>query len=209
MTVEKKKKPLTRKWWFWVIIVVLVIGTIGSIGGDDNDKDTEPSSTPEVTPDAIPETAPVITLSPDEVKSQAKINDGVMIAAVYFGDNYHTALNESLGGLETGSSNLLDIYDLCEDIKDHIPDFDNRLDEIDDDTIEDYRDIVSGYLWNYYSIADDIIDYIDNNKMASLSNAQEGIQLIPTYLNMIDEAREAYLTQAGFTVEEVAEILSQ
>lgn len=37
---EKKtrvKKPIFKKWWFWVIIVIIVIGAIGSNGSKDKD----------------------------------------------------------------------------------------------------------------------------------------------------------------------------
>ena len=36
--MEKLKKPIYKKWWFWVIVVV-VIGVIGSQGGKDDGKD--------------------------------------------------------------------------------------------------------------------------------------------------------------------------
>ena len=30
----KQKKPITKKWWFWLLIVVFVFGAIGSCGSD-------------------------------------------------------------------------------------------------------------------------------------------------------------------------------
>jgi len=37
------KKPITKRWWFWVIVVVLGIGIIGNLGGKDN-KDQDSSA---------------------------------------------------------------------------------------------------------------------------------------------------------------------
>ena len=37
-TQEKVKKPIYKKWWFWVIIVVLVFGVFGSGGNKDEEK---------------------------------------------------------------------------------------------------------------------------------------------------------------------------
>lgn len=31
--VQKQKKPIFKRWWFWVIVVV-IIGAFASIGGD-------------------------------------------------------------------------------------------------------------------------------------------------------------------------------
>ena len=38
---NKVKKPIYKKWWFWVIVVIFVLGMIGSIGGTS---DSESSS---------------------------------------------------------------------------------------------------------------------------------------------------------------------
>ena len=40
----KTKKPIFKKWWFWLIIVFVVFVVIGSIGGSD-----EPSTQPDTT----------------------------------------------------------------------------------------------------------------------------------------------------------------
>ncbi|RCX20846.1 putative nucleic acid binding protein [Anaerobacterium chartisolvens] len=39
----KTKKPITKKWWFWVIIVVVAIGVIANLGGN-KDKDMAASN---------------------------------------------------------------------------------------------------------------------------------------------------------------------
>ena len=38
MEETKVKKPIYKRWWFIVIVVLLVLGIIGSIFGDDSDK---------------------------------------------------------------------------------------------------------------------------------------------------------------------------
>ena len=41
MAKEKVKKPIYKKWWFWLIIAVVVIGALGNRGGNDEKaKDT-------------------------------------------------------------------------------------------------------------------------------------------------------------------------
>ncbi|HHX50825.1 MAG TPA: hypothetical protein GX711_05245 [Clostridia bacterium] len=39
MTEQKVKKPIYRRWWFWVITVVVILGVIGSIGGEEPAKE--------------------------------------------------------------------------------------------------------------------------------------------------------------------------
>lgn len=42
--MEKEKKPIYKKWWFWVLIVVIIIG-IASVGGSDLNTTTQTSYT--------------------------------------------------------------------------------------------------------------------------------------------------------------------
>ena len=45
---EKQNNPITKKWWFWLIIGFLIIGFIGAIVGSDdstNDSTSDSSST--------------------------------------------------------------------------------------------------------------------------------------------------------------------
>lgn len=75
---EKVKKPLYKKWWFWVIVVCLV-GAIGNglSGGSGSDKPVEPS-TAQTVPQAptrdqeqikTPEENPVETAQEPETKT--------------------------------------------------------------------------------------------------------------------------------------------
>lgn len=68
------KKPVTKRWWFWVIVVILGLGIIGSVFGDGKPDDVQPSSavtataeptaTPEPTVEPTPEPTPAPTPSP-------------------------------------------------------------------------------------------------------------------------------------------------
>lgn len=44
---DKQKKPIYKRWWFWVIVAVVVIG-IASQGGDDTPKLSEDQGSTEV-----------------------------------------------------------------------------------------------------------------------------------------------------------------
>ena len=75
---EKVKKPIYKKWWFWVLIVLLVFGLFGSLGGgSDEEGATEP--TQEEATEETTENADVITLTAGEVGEYGKeivMNEG-------------------------------------------------------------------------------------------------------------------------------------
>lgn len=68
------KKPITKRWWFWAIVVILGLSIIGSIFGEGQPTDTQPSAavtatveptaTPEPTAEPTPEPTPAPTPSP-------------------------------------------------------------------------------------------------------------------------------------------------
>lgn len=60
------KKPVTKRWWFWVIVVILGLGIIGSVFGEGKPDDVQPSSavTATVEPTATPEPTPEPTPTP-------------------------------------------------------------------------------------------------------------------------------------------------
>lgn len=54
----KRKKPIYKRWWFWVITIFLALAVIGSMSGTETPDPTEPS-TPNVTENAPTENAPI------------------------------------------------------------------------------------------------------------------------------------------------------
>lgn len=81
---EKPKKPIFKRWWFWLIVVIVVLGAIGGAGntGEDAEQETVPSvaATVPTTETTIPTTeatvptesdAPETTENRDEALSAA------------------------------------------------------------------------------------------------------------------------------------------
>ena len=116
---ENVKKPLYKKWWFWVIVVCLV-GAIGSSlsGGSDADKSADPSTaqtephapvqnqetveTPKPHPvESTPESDPVETM-PEAEGQNGNASDGT------FGDIYGIITTNGLRTIKRlGKSKIL------------------------------------------------------------------------------------------------------
>ena len=47
--MEKEKKPIYRKWWFWLIILLVIAGISGVAFGDPNANPTSTSTTSNTT----------------------------------------------------------------------------------------------------------------------------------------------------------------
>lgn len=61
------KKPIFKRWWFWVIVVIVLIGAIGSGGGNDPEVTTSPvSGDVQGVKEPAPATVPTPTPAPIE-----------------------------------------------------------------------------------------------------------------------------------------------
>lgn len=67
--IENKKKPIYKKWWFWVIIALVAICVIGAMSGKNDNKSSKTASTTEtVTTVAEETTAEETTEEPTTVE---------------------------------------------------------------------------------------------------------------------------------------------
>ena len=129
-------------------------------------------------------------LSAEGKKNVAESADLQISTAVEMSKNYYDVLSERMDGLETGEFSMLDVYTTCEEMKEYLHEFRDHVDEIEDENADDYKDAAKSYIANIVVIADDVMDYIDNGEMSTLSDIQEGVRLISYCQTMVDEARE-------------------
>lgn len=60
---QKPKKPIFKRWWFWVIIVAVVVAAFG--GSDSDTKDPAADSSPDAVVSAAPDPTPSPTQQPE------------------------------------------------------------------------------------------------------------------------------------------------
>lgn len=196
-TYEKRpKKPIFKRWWFWVIVFVILLASIGSKIGEDSQHSidhNEDDNTQQIAP---------------HTREVAIANDGIIYTSIKMSDSYFSILKNSISDLESGTS-LLETYETCEDMMRVLSGFRDRLKEVNDSAVENYVDKADSYISNLWLIAKDISDYIDDGKMSDLSDAKEGIVLIPTYQTRVLDARSEYLLASGLTQDEADSLLTE
>ncbi len=199
---KKVKKPFYKRWWFWVIVVLIVIGAAGSQGGDEDkaqDDQAAASSVSQTNEDPEPQ------LSPQEIKEAADSNDLKIYQSLKFAKVYFENLQAKISS-ETAVPAEISAY--CDETQQYCRNFIDHLDEVTDESAEDYKTAVFNYIGNIQLIAKDTKDFVDSADSDALSSIQEGIQLMPTYTQNVVDARTAYLKQAGFTDDEINERLA-
>ena len=94
---QRPKKPIFKRWWFWLIVSVILLASIGSKVGEDSQRSIDRNEDDE-TQQIAPHTREV-----------AIENDGIIYTSVKMSDSYFSILKNSLSDLESGT-NLLETY---------------------------------------------------------------------------------------------------
>ena len=188
---QKAKKPIYKRIWFWI----LVLGVVGmAMGGGSGE-----STTAEQTDQSQTET---VTASGD-AKEEAEAKDTAIYSAVLSAETKFNGLVDLMD-----SGNLLDVYDGCKETNDFAQDCWSRINDQKDDLNEDYVDTAKMYCVQIQIICENLEDYINDQDMEDLSKAKEGMEYLNACILDVVTQRQAYLTEAGFTTEEIEEINS-
>lgn len=95
-------------------------------------------------------------------------------------------------------------YDYCEQVKDWGPDWADKVEAMTNDDTVEYAEAAGTYVKAVaFGIATPLMEYIDENKMEDLSDANETLGLMPAYFLEVESARSAYLSNSGLSEEEI------
>lgn len=193
-TAQKKKKPIYKRIWFWILVLAIAGMAMGGGGSGDDTTAEQPEQ-------AQTETVAEDTAPSEDVKADARDKDTAIYGAVLSAETKYNGLIDLMG-----SDNLLDIYDGCKDTHDFAQDCWGRINDQKDDLNEDYVEAAKLYCVQIKIICEHLEDYINDQDMEDLSKAKEGMEYLNACILDVVAQRQAYLTAAGFTAEEIEEI---
>lgn len=184
---SKSKKALKTLGIVIIALVVIFIALVAALGTGDS------------------ETAKNMT--PEEAKTAAGEKDLEIARSVWSAQQYQVKLADKVQTMDSGETDLLDVYSYAGETKDFVGNLLTTVKAVDmaDGTAAEYQDAAEGYISTIYMIANDLRDYIDNEKYSSLEAVQKNLQIIPTAETQFLDARTAYLKDAGYTDEEIAQ----
>lgn len=146
-------------------------------------------------------------MTQEEIKTDAGDKDMEIARSVWSAQQYQIKLADKVQTISTGETTLLDVYSYAGETKDFVGNLltDVKAINMADGTAKEYQEAARGYLSTVYMIASDLRDYVDENKYSSLEAVQKNLQIIPTAEQQFLDTRTAYLKEAGFTDEEIAQ----
>lgn len=99
----KVKKPIYKKWWFWLIVIVLFIGIISASGGDEANTNDKPANTQQT--DSVDTNEKDIWTNSGTYKVGSEIPAGEYIVVATSGNCYVEVSKDSTGSFESIVSN--------------------------------------------------------------------------------------------------------
>lgn len=206
-TAVKAKKPIYKRIWFW-LLVLCVLAAFSGGGGETAEDPVASGQESQVQSEASGEEVQgEPTELSEEEKAAVRTKDSTIWGGVLSVETKFNFLLENMSLVGTSVS-VLDLYNQCEETKDFAQFWWGEVTAQQDDANEDYVTACQYYFVEIKGICDDMMDYLDSGKVSDLSNAQERIENISSHtLNIVSE-RQLYLTNAGFTPEEIEEINS-
>ena len=193
---KKSSKPII------IGVVVLIVIAIAVSGGTS--KNEVESNRDTVTTASAEQTN---TPNTEEIKSTADANDRAIAQTVWSAKEYNDNLTTQIQGVASGGASMFDIYSYAGETEDFMRTLLGRIDDIkvSGDTAEAYKNAADSYVSTVYVVASDIRDFIDTEEYSKLESVQQSLQMMPILEREFSTARTEYLTEAGFSDEEIAQ----
>ncbi len=195
----KRKKPLLKRWWFWVVVIFAVLIAVAAKIGNS------------VTPSATP-TAPAQTQS-------AELSDASSEDLLAFDDKTwpqfielykaHTTLVSNIQAVADGAASTLALYQYCEDAKVYFRDMSLAFDYGETDYQREYLSAFKSMAIYDQMAVEKLMDYLDSYETSDLSAASDNLSNAVTAATLIASNRGALLASTDLTEDEIQQRIEE
>ncbi len=200
----KAKKPIFKRVWFWIVVVIVIIAVASQMGTAKSTPDGQNSSTPGTEQQNNPKDETTPDTSIEDRKAAAKSFDAEIANICTLAESDYQKFAAMIAA---GTASDLDAYNTAKTLKSNLEYYNyDKLSKIKDDEAKEYKSSVSSYIFAMTKVAEKAMKYIDEPSTSKLSEVQEAIKLVSPYMIKVAANRLTYLTDSGFTSDEIASI---
>ena len=228
----KEKTPIYYRWWLWVIVLIVAIVVVLSLtGGDKHKTETEQDITTEqheVT-SAPPQHSdvdkdPLGVLAENDENSETEIvdDDGFTAAqrelllqesamwGVVIGSEYQFQETMDTLGDVGGSVTIYDAYSACKSCATSMSNSFNSVYNFRDmPEAKEYVDACQTYIINMQKICEDLMEFLDENSVSAMSDAEDRLARLPQYQTSVATERISFYMANGFTMDQIDQIIAE
>ena len=140
-------------------------------------------------------------------KEVQEIDEQLHDIAMKTGASYGKLVNAIQKFSDDGANaDILEFYNLAKSVKDDCFFYFREANDISYKGAETYKESLISYILTCQSISENLMKYIDKSEMKYISKAQEQMQYIDTIVVEVSGNRFQFLTDNGFTIEEISEL---
>ncbi|MGR6763237.1 hypothetical protein ACU1JV_15470 [Paenibacillus sp. T2-29] len=195
------KKPVYKKWWFWVIIVIVISG-IGNMGKDKeenknaSDTGTKQSTPVDATQKSTPEKkieTPVAVSDPKKEAADKKMKQQLVInfEKTFFsvensGATVFNKYKSDMDSLGKGKTDVLTVYGSTKDAKDTALSLMSQYNELEvpnalpsevKDLLEQSKRHLATAYYSKSEAFNSVLSYLDEQKPSYMNDFEENIKL--------------------------------
>lgn len=191
----KNKNPFYKRWWFWVLVVIVFLSGVGSQSSGQNTESVADKVSEEYK-----------NLTPEEKAEETYL---MVSTAIRFAEDRMNELSDYMTGLDE-TYTVQDLYNYSVRGIENCQTYRTHLDEVPDlDNSEGYRDAAYNYIVNVEAAHIKMRDYLetaDQNDLDYVSGCFKNQNAVTV---AFVAAQQKYLMDAGFSLDEIDELLDR
>lgn len=221
--IKKEKKP--KNLIFFAICVGLFFSGVAltpekgpedqRLPGVQPSEDVPAQQTALIVPSTAPEPS-VIPIPSDEIVTLPVETESLNEAEREEVLRVDSAIWDRIMSAETNYNNLLtvmssadspySVYKFCDDLESLMISYATSVNNISDKRASEYVQCASLYFYQIESIAKHVKKFSNETDMSELTKAEDDIEALNTYTEAVVIARFSYLSECGFSDDEIIEI---
>lgn len=196
---KRYKKPILKRWYFWVIVIFVVLIAAASRIGNNVTSNTSPS-------------APVQSQS-------GELSDASSEELLAFDDKTwpqfielykaHATLISNIQAVADGTASILALYQYCEDAEAYFRDMSLAFDYGEADYQREYLSAFKSMALYDQMAVEKLMDYLDSYETSDLSAASDYLSNAVTAATLIASNRGTLLASTDLTEDEIQQKIEE
>ena len=198
-TARRRKKPILKRWYFWVIVIFVVLIAVAARIGNNVTPSTSPSAPVQTQPGELSDASSEELLAFDDKTWPQFIE-------LY---KAHNTLMNNIQAVADGTASTLALYQYCEDAEAYFRDMSVAFDYGETDYQREYLSAFKSMALYDQMAVEKLMNYLDSYETSDLSEASDYLSNAITAATQIASNRGTLLASTDLTEDEIQQRIEE
>lgn len=198
-TARRRKKPILKRWYFWVIVIFVVLIAVAARIGNNVTPSTSPSAPVQTQPGELSDASSEELLAFDDKTWPQFIE-------LY---KAHNTLMNNIQAVADGTASTLALYQYCEDAEAYFRDMSVAFDYGETDYQREYLSAFKSMALYDQMAVEKLMNYLDSYETSDLSAASDYLSNAITAATQIASNRGTLLASTDLTEDEIQQRIEE